>query len=309
VNGVWNNYEGLPQNYNNTIFQVLGRNGYAVHLSGKEDYMAGGHSMDARLPAWTMYTRFPYDIPHHQAWMDEDKVCRLNGRVESTNGTESNYWSGDGKAVNNTIQWIQKQIRQHPTKPFFVYQGINIVYPAYVANERYFRAIDPLKIRVPSWPALEHLHPCDLQSTMLKGCLPLAANETSAFYSVARRRCIRRIYHAMIAEFDAMVGRYMEAIKDEGGLWENTVFVVTSDHGDMQLEHQQHYKQVPYDPSSSVPLIIYDPRTMKPPNHVIETPTQHIDIFPTILTLAGVPDTPPNLDRYSLLPLFTRHGP
>lgn len=55
----------------------------------------------------------------------------------------------------------------------------------------------------------------------------------------------------MIAEFDAMVGAYMQAI-EAAGLWNNTYFVVTSDHGDMQMEHQQFYKMVPYDASSMV---------------------------------------------------------
>ena len=41
---------------------------------------------------------------------------------------------------------------------------------------------------------------------------------------------------------------------------DNTVFIVTSDHGDMQMEHQQFYKMVPYDASASVPMVIYDAR-------------------------------------------------
>ena len=39
---------------------------------------------------------------------------------------------------------------------------------------------------------------------MLKGCLP-SDDESRSFYAIARRRKIRQIYYAMIAEFDAMV--------------------------------------------------------------------------------------------------------
>jgi hypothetical protein len=49
-----------------------------------------------------------------------------------------------------------------------------------------------------------------------------------------------------------MVGQYMDAV-DAAGVSNETVFIVTSDHGDMQMEHQQHYKMVPYDASASVP--------------------------------------------------------
>jgi predicted AlkP superfamily pyrophosphatase or phosphodiesterase len=42
----------------------------------------------------------------------------------------------------------------------------------------------------------------------------------------------------MIAEFDAMVGEYVAAVED-AGLTARTIFIVTSDHGDMQMEQQQ----------------------------------------------------------------------
>ena len=57
----------------------------------------------------------------------------------------------------------------------------------------------------------------------------------------------------MIAEFDAMVGMYIETVKD-AGVWNNTVWVVTSDHGDMQFEHQQFYKMVPREARQNAPL-------------------------------------------------------
>ena len=56
----------------------------------------------------------------------------------------------------------------------------------------------------------------------------------------------------MIAEFDAMVGMYIETVKD-AGVWNNTVWVVTSDHGDMQFEHQQFYKMVPREARHNAP--------------------------------------------------------
>ena len=89
----------------------------------------------------------------------------------------------------------------------------------------------------------------------------------------------------MIAEFDAMVGEYMAAVKDTG-LWENTVFIVTADHGDMNMEHQQFYKMVPYDAASSVPLVVSAPGVV---SRSVRTPTSHLSLFPTILDIAKVP--------------------
>ena len=95
---------------------------------------------------------------------------------------------------------------------------------------------------------------------MLKGCIPAGGNTSAAakaFYDPARRRRLRQIYLAMIAEYDAMVGSYVAAVERNAEVWENTIWILTSDHGDMQMEHQQFYKMTPYDASSSVPMVVF----------------------------------------------------
>jgi arylsulfatase A-like enzyme len=72
----------------------------------------------------------------------------------------------------------------------------------------------------------------------------------------------------------------------------------------MQMEKQQFYKMVPYDASASVPMIIHDARPGRQnptAGPEISHPTQLIDIYPTILTLAQVPESKwPTLDGKSL---------
>ena len=190
--------------------------------------------------------------------------------------------------------------------PFFVFSGMTIVHPPYATNDYWSATIDRSKIEVPTWKPLMEMHPCDFQSSMLKGCTPSDA-DADAFYSADRRREVRAKYYAMVAEWDAMVGEYVDTV-DALGVMNETVFIVTSDHGDMQMEKQQHYKMVPYDASASVPMVIYDGR----PGHqfdgprVIDQPTQLIDLFPTIAELARVPASamPAGLDGFSLLPMM-----
>ena len=153
---------------------------------------------------------------------------------------------------------------------------------------------------MPAWRPLDELHPCDLQSSMLKGCTP--ADGDADFYSVDRRRRIRRICApsesrartlpiaralparretdrsplaavsdlAMIAEFDAMVGEYVSTVED-AGVTASTVFIVTSDHGDMQMEHQQFYKMVrPTTPPSTSHTLTHHPIP-----HLLPTQSPH----------------------------------
>jgi arylsulfatase A-like enzyme len=71
------------------------------------------------------------------------------------------------------------------------------------------------------------------------------------------------------------------------------------------MEHQQHYKMSPYDASSRVPLVIYAPGFTKNVPRVVTTPTQLIDLYPTIMEMAGAGDAKPTvLDGFSLLPIL-----
>ena len=73
------------------------------------------------------------------------------------------------------------------------------MHPSYRTNQFWYDKIDPAKVTVPQWVPLEELHPCDFQSTNLKGCAP-SDDEATAFYNETRRRDVRRAYYAMVAE-------------------------------------------------------------------------------------------------------------
>jgi arylsulfatase A-like enzyme len=87
---------------------------------------------------------------------------------------------------------------------------------------------------------------------IIKNCAPSAEEETN-FYATARQRRIRRIYYAMIAEFDGANVSKLEVLV----ILENTVVIVTSDHhGDMNMEHQQFCNMSAFEASVRVPLIM-----------------------------------------------------
>merc|ERR1739844_460916 len=111
------------------------------------------------------------------------------------------------------------------------------------------------------------------------------------------------VYLATIVEFDAMVGEYIAAVEDSGK-YHNTVFIVTSDHGDMKMEHRQFYKMAQYDASSRVPMVIMDGRQPLEVRKITEAKTSLVDIYPTVLTYAGLPrERWPMLDGTALQPV------
>jgi len=85
---------------------------------------------------------------------------------------------------------------------------------------------------------------------------------------------------------------------EELGLDEDTVLVVTSDHGDMLGSQGCSNKQVPWDESVRVPFLLRYPKVLGRAARIIETPIDAPDIMPTLLGLCGVavPETVEGLD-------------
>jgi arylsulfatase A-like enzyme len=98
-----------------------------------------------------------------------------------------------------------------------------------------------------------------------------------------------------------MLGELLAAL-DEPRLRENTCVIVTSDHGENAMEHQQWYKMNLYESSARIPLLAAGPGFRQ--NAAVESPVSLIDIYPTLMDLAGR-STPSGLDGHSLLPELT----
>jgi arylsulfatase A-like enzyme len=95
-----------------------------------------------------------------------------------------------------------------------------------------------------------------------------------------------RCYFAMLANVDDNVGRLMKFL-DESGLAGNTIFVFTTDHGEMLASQGRYNKMVPYAEAVDVPLIVRWPRRVPAgaASDVLYTPMDHL---PTLASLCGL---------------------
>ena len=91
-------------------------------------------------------------------------------------------------------------------------------------------------------------------------------------------------YYAHISALDACVGDLLDTI-DKAGISDNTIFVFTSDHGDMLGSRGMSRKQKPWDESIMVPFLLRYPAA-KP--RAIDMPISTPDIMPTLLGLSGI---------------------
>lgn len=95
------------------------------------------------------------------------------------------------------------------------------------------------------------------------------------------------LYDGEIAWTDAFVGR-MRALLEAAGVFDETIVIVTSDHGTEFFEHgEKGHRKSLYDEVLHIPLVVRYPARV-PPGVRIESQTRMIDVAPTLLELAGL---------------------
>ena len=118
---------------------------------------------------------------------------------------------------------------------------------------------------------------------------------------------MRAVYFGLASEVDHHVGRLIRFLKDTGQ-YENTLIIITSDHGEMLGERRQWGKLSVFDSATRVPLIIRDPKRPSHNGSQVDTFTESVDVSPTILEwLSG--DAPAAMNGASLLPWLEGNPP
>jgi arylsulfatase A-like enzyme len=102
-------------------------------------------------------------------------------------------------------------------------------------------------------------------------------------------------YFGMVQCLDDNIGRLLERM-DRLGIKDNTLIIMTSDHGDLCYEHDRLNKGNPYEGSARVPMILRHPKLIKS-EEVYTRPVGTVDVTPTIMGLLGLPSNPEDQGR------------
>lgn len=275
----WNNHRGLEPGMWSLLDHLPAT--HTLKTLGKLDYRSGGHTIQARLTAWlgaSGLARPQYDEDASQCFTvaDSDAV-RCHER--------------DWGLVDAAIAFLEEQAQGSQEKPFFLTLSSGLVHPTFDTNRYWLYRIPADAVDIPPMDPSDH--PCRQYQRMAKAWRAGFDDDTV--------RQVRRIYMAMCAEGDALVGALYEAMQCLG-LAESTYFVFSSDHGELALEHQEWYKMSFYEGSVRVPLAMVGPGI--PAGRRLGNLVSLIDMCPTFMEMAGLPLREP-ADGESLLPLAT----
>jgi arylsulfatase A-like enzyme len=119
------------------------------------------------------------------------------------------------------------------------------------------------------------------------------------------RKAVIPAYMGLIKQADDQMGRLFDWLEETGRM-DDTMIVLTSDHGDYLGDHWMGEKDLFHDPSVRVPLIIYDPSEAADATRgtVSDKLIEAIDLAPTFVEAAGGEVADHILEGRSLLPLL-----
>ncbi len=196
--------------------------------------------------------------------------------------------------INNRGQGIRD-----PDKPFAMFWSVNPPHPPYpLVPEEYLS-------RYADQPIEELLLRGNIGSSSEKQQLDFHPGATGDGVEAAEKHV--REYFAMVTGVDEQIGRVMEAL-EANGLADNTIVVITSDHGEMMGSHGLMSKNIWFDESINIPFIIRWPDKIKG-NQRSDIFISATDVMPTMLHLLGAKTgLPDNLDGRDLSEYLLRNS-
>lgn len=193
--------------------------------------------------------------------------------------------------------WAIDQLQKAHEKPFFL--GVGFVRPhvPWYVPQKWLDMYNPDSISMPSY------NPKDLAdipqyAKLLTHTPPMPTTEYLLEKDEWRQAV--RAYLASVTWTDYQVGRVLDAL-DNSSYKDNTIVVLFSDHGYHLGEKNRFAKMSLWERDTRVPLIFSGPSI--PKNTLSAKPVGLIDIYPTLVELAGLSENPDN-EGLSLAPLI-----
>lgn len=285
-----------------TLAHLAVRGGYHAVLAGRMHFMGSDqrHGFLERLVG-DLYSYAVYGgadrKPAGESFSNLGN-CYLPDPLLHVGPGENPYVEYDRAVTDATGQWLRQYARRDGSPPpFFMLTGLMLPHCPYIAPRALFDKYYG-NVRVPrlSSAELDALHP---HHQAYRRSIKLDEMPSANFDIAAAA------YYGLVDQLDRNVGAILAALR-ETGLWNNTIVVYFSDHGEMLGQHGRWHKECFFEDAVRVPFIV------RHPNQKLRlSVAEHrslVDLLPTLGDWTGV-NCPPGVDGTSLVPVMTGAAP
>lgn len=216
------------------------------------------------------YTPDPLDVnfgkSYEQVKKEDKKFSQPNFHGKSSIPQEQTITAFYAKKTINAIERLKN-------KPFSISASFHFPHAPMIPSSPYY-GMYPLQDMKAPISIHDDMTNSPYSNANGRKKLPEFADEEKIKYMISN-------YYGLIKEIDVWMGKIMDKL-DETGLADDTLIIFTSDHGEMLGAHGMREKNVFYEESSHVPLIIRMPNQIKQ-NTTVNGYVSNVDLFATIM--------------------------
>lgn len=256
--------------------------GYHTCLSGKMHFIGADqlHGFEDRVttdvyPAdflWT--TDWKLDPTEWVPWYHSMASIKHAGSAPRSMNTEF-----DLETQQEAVRWLYDHSEHQGDRPFFLAASFISPHDPYLAPNSHWKLYEDLEIDAPKvWNV-----PPDQQDEHSKRLFYTTGRHMDPI-TMAEVLNMRRAYYAVMSWIDDRIKALLVAL-DDLGLREDTIIVLTGDHGDMLGERGLFFKMSFHEYSARVPLLVNAPSTYSPRR--VKQNVSLVDLMPTFLDWAN----------------------
>jgi choline-sulfatase len=282
-----------------TFAHYLRMMGYRTALSGKMHFVGPDqlHGFDERVTT----DIYPSDYAWTPDWeLPDERIDKWYHNMDSVReaGVAATTFQID---YDEEVAFFAKRkifdYARDKAGPFCLVASFIHPHDPYVARQDWWNLYDPADIDMPDF-VLGREEQDPFSQRLMDG---IEASTVAVTDDEVRNA--RHAYYANTSYFDSKVGELVRTL-EEAEMLDNTVVIVTADHGDMLGERGLWYKMNFFEHSARVPLVMAGPGMA---NATVPNACSLVDILPTMIDIAATtgtarPELGQPIDGRSLLP-------
>lgn len=304
--------DNLAWNYPVTMAGELSKAGYYTQCIGKMHVhplrsLLGFHHVELHDGYLHNY-RYPGTPYYESQKIADDYFYWLKNQLGidadvTDTGMECNSWVARPwiyEEKYHPTNWVTSRCmdflrRRDPEKPFFLMASYLRPHPPFDAPQYYFDLYKDRDLTPPAIGTWESDMDLKAKGRIFDSATGPIDNELIRQAQIG--------YYACITHLDHQIGRLIQSLV-EHQVYDNTIILFTSDHGEELCDHHLFRKSRPYEGSCRIPMIISGGESLigGKQGRVCHSLVELRDILPTVLSIADW-EIPLSVEGKSIMPL------
>nr|WP_090893133.1 sulfatase-like hydrolase/transferase [Evansella caseinilytica] len=264
------------------ILKTLKQSGYHVYWGGRNDFLKiSADSSKYFSTRDDQYAEFFARYTKQKSKKNDGDLKKTEYEYSHYKGIREDINNIDAKQIRNAMEFLEEG--KYGEEPFCIYLALSLPHPPYEIEKGWFDLIDkeeipdPVRLTEEEW---------ERKPSIIRG---IHDNQKLYNWSDEELKQMKHVYYAMGTKLDYHIGELVNVLKEKE-LYDDTIFVFFSDHGDYTGDYElaEKNQNTFEDLLTRVPLVIKPARSTELKPRKTDALVELIDVQATIHDLLNI---------------------